>query len=67
MLDSVQARAYWPRTAWNAPGRFQPFNEEHMGSPLSGNAVAAMAVSALPQDIKINRDGFGRVSIGGGA
>jgi hypothetical protein len=39
---------------------FNP-NEEHMGSSTFGNVTPAMIGSALPQNIKINRAGSGRV------
>jgi hypothetical protein len=48
----------------------EPFNpnEEHMGSTTFGNVTPAiMTGSAMPQDIKINRAGLGRVSGGGRA
>jgi hypothetical protein len=39
-------------------------NDEHMGSIIFGNANPTIAIGpALPPDIKINRDGFGRVRI----
>jgi hypothetical protein len=39
-------------------------NDEHMGSIIFGNANPTIAIGpALPPDIKINRDGFGRVRV----
>lgn len=39
-------------------------NDEHMGSITFGNADPTIAIgAALPPDIKINRDGFGRVRV----
>ena len=39
-------------------------NDEHMGSITFGNANPMMAIGpALPPDIKINRDGSGRVRV----
>jgi hypothetical protein len=43
---------------------FNP-DEEHMGSTPYGNASPTSIGFALPQDIKIGRDGSGRVRIGG--
>jgi hypothetical protein len=43
--------------------RFNP-NEEHMGSTTFGNVTPAiMTGPAMPQDIKINRAGLGRVRV----
>ena len=42
----------------------EPFNpnEEHMGSTTFGNVTPAIVIgSALPQNIKIDRAGLGRV------
>jgi hypothetical protein len=44
----------------------QTFNphEEHMGSIIFGDANPTITIGpALPPDIKINRDGFGRVRV----
>jgi hypothetical protein len=44
--------------------RGKPFNpdEEHMGSSTFGNANPAIMIGlAMPQNIKINRAGLGRV------
>jgi hypothetical protein len=39
-------------------------HEEHMGSITFGNANPTIVIGpALPPDIKINRDGFGRVRV----
>jgi hypothetical protein len=39
-------------------------NEEHMGSIILGNASSTIAIGpALPPDIKIDRDGSGRVRV----
>jgi hypothetical protein len=39
-------------------------HEEHMGSITFGNADPTRAIGpALPPDIKINRDGIGRVRV----
>jgi hypothetical protein len=39
-------------------------NDEHMGSITSGNANPTITIGpALPPDIEINRDGFGRVRV----
>jgi len=41
-------------------------NEEHMGSTPNGNANPMTLIGpALPQDIKIGRDGGSRVRVGG--
>jgi hypothetical protein len=41
-------------------------DEEHMGSTPYGNASPMTLVRlALPQDMKIGRDGSGRVGVGG--
>jgi hypothetical protein len=50
--------------------RDKPFNpdEEHMGSTTFGNVTPATMIGlALPQNIKIDRAGFGRVRVGGRA
>jgi hypothetical protein len=45
------------------PAQVQP-NDEHMGSITFGSANPTIAIGpALPPDIKINRDGFGRVRV----
>jgi hypothetical protein len=45
------------------PVRDRPFNpnEEHMGSTTFGNVTPAMIGPTLPQNIKVNRAGSGRV------
>jgi hypothetical protein len=46
--------------------RDKPFNpdEEHMGSSTFGNVIPAIMIGpALPQNIKINRAGSGRVRV----
>ena len=40
--------------------RFNP-NEEHMGSTTFGNVTPSTIGPALPQNIRINRAGLGRV------
>jgi hypothetical protein len=50
--------------------RGKPFNpdEEHMGSTTFGNVTPAIMIGpAMPQNIKINRAGPGRVRDGGRA
>jgi hypothetical protein len=43
-------------------------DEEHMGSTPNGNANPMILIGpALPQDIKIGRDGSSRVRVGGRA
>lgn len=62
-LDSRTGRAYLPlvsRTSRRGKS-FNP-NEEHMGSTTFGNAAPAMTGPAMPQNIRINRAGFRRVS-----
>jgi hypothetical protein len=66
-LDTVSGRHYLtdqlPGGRWFSGNRFNP-HEEHMGSITFGNANPTIAIgSALPPDIKINRDGFGRVRV----
>jgi hypothetical protein len=64
-LDTAESRAYSP----TLPGAFrsgQTLNphDEHMGSIIVGGANPTIAIGpALPPDIKINRDGFGRVRV----
>jgi hypothetical protein len=38
-------------------------NEEHMGSSTFGNVTPATTGLALPQKLRINRAGFGRVRV----
>ena len=50
--------------------RGNPFtpDEEHMGSTTFGNVTPAIMIGpAMPQNIKINRAGLGRVRDGGRA
>jgi hypothetical protein len=70
-LDTMKGRAYVPIVVWNICSR-QGFNpndehfEQHMGSTTFGNANPATMIGlAMPQDIRINRDGCGRVRVVG--
>jgi hypothetical protein len=68
-LDSDIAQAYLPGVVLDIV-RDKPFNpdEEHMGSTTFGNVTPATMIGlALPQNIKIDRAGFGRVRVGGRA
>jgi hypothetical protein len=65
-LDTVLARAYRPIAVCGQSVRDRHFNpdEEHMGSTPDGNACpATLTGTALPQDIKIDRAGDGRVRV----
>jgi hypothetical protein len=70
-LDTVKGQAYVPIVVWNICSR-QGFTlttsilELHMGSTTFGNANPATMIGlTMPQDIKIDRDGCGRVRVVG--
>src|ERR1700730_10849402 len=70
-LDTMKGQAYVPIVVWNRCSR-QGFTlttsilEQHMGSTTFGNANPATVIGlAMPQDIRINRDGCGRVRVVG--
>jgi hypothetical protein len=63
-LDSDTGQAYLPNCCRGHFVRDKSFNpnEEHMGSTTFGNVTPAiMTGPAMPQNIKINRAGPGRV------
>jgi hypothetical protein len=64
VLDSDTGQAYLPSIVGDIFARDMPFNpdEEHMGSTIFGSVnPAIMTGLAMPQNIKINRAGLGRV------
>jgi hypothetical protein len=64
-LDSETGQAYLPDVVADIV-RDKPFNpnEEHMGSTTFGNVTPAIMTGlAMPQNIKINRAGLGRVRV----
>ena len=65
MLDTARERAYRPSLfGTSRSGQTLNPNDEHMGSITFGNANPTIAIGpALPPDIKINRDGSGRVRV----
>jgi hypothetical protein len=70
VLDSDKGQAYLPNVVADIFVRDNPFNpnEEHMGSTTFGNVTpASMIGPALPQRLRINRAGFGRVRSDGRA
>jgi hypothetical protein len=71
-LDTVSGRAYLPTTVWNRRLTTKQLQRralsKHMGSTTFGKANPATMIGfAMLQDIKINRDGCGRVRVVGRA
>src|ERR1700736_2382294 len=63
-LDRGTGQAYLPNCCREPCVRDEPFNpnEEHMGSTTFGNVTPAILTGpAMPQNIRINRAGSGRV------
>jgi hypothetical protein len=66
-LDTVKGQAYVPSVVWtyvpdNASTLTTSILEQTMGSTTFGNANPAIMIGlAMPQNIKINRAGLGRV------